>query len=250
MDVLITGAASRLGREIAAAIGQEHRLRLMDTVAVEPPERSEFFLGNILDPDDAWRAVRGMDAVIHTAVPPIELPEEGREREEALLEWATRGTHVLLSAAVEARVRRCVYAGTLTVFGDYPDDVYISENWKPLPRPDMEQMSNYLGELVCREFARENRLTATSLRLGKLVREEETEGREPDLMWLDPRDAAQAFQCALRLECSDEVEWFRRWSVFHVCADIPLPKYLIDRARGIGYQPVHNFRVHWPNTEK
>lgn len=250
MDVLITGAASQLGQAIAAAIGREHRLRLMDTVAVEPPERSEFFAGNVLDPDDAWRAVRGMDAVVHTAIPSQQLPEEVVEREDALLEWVTRGTHVLLSAAVEAGVRRCVYAGTLTLFRDYPDDVYISENWKPLPRNEMGEMSNYLGELVCQEFARERRLTATCLRLGELVLEEEAEGRTPDLMWLDPRDAAQAFQCALRLDFSDEVEWFRRWSVFHVCADIPHPKYLIDRAKSIGFLPVHNFQANWSTAGK
>jgi nucleoside-diphosphate-sugar epimerase len=244
MEVLITGAASRLGREIAAAIGQEHRLRLMDTVAVDPPEKSEFFAGSILDPDDAWRAVRGVDAVIHTAALPLPLPAGDLKSEGDRLEWAARGTHVLLSAAADAGVRSCVYAGTLAVFKDYPDDVYISENWKPLPRLEMAEMSNYLGELVCREFVREYRLTCTSLRLGELVPEEETEGRTPDLLWLDPRDAAQAFQCALRLDSSD-AEWFRRWNIFHVCADIPNPKYLIDRARSIGYRPVHNFQASW-----
>jgi len=250
MDVLITGAASPLGREIAAAIVQEHRLRLMDTVAVEPPEQCEFFAGSLLDPDDAWRAVRGMDAVILTAAPPAELPEEELAHENALLEWVARGTHVLLSAAVEAGVRRCVYAGTLAIFRDYPDDVYISENWKPLPRLQMGEMSNYMGELVCQEFARENRLTCTSLRLGELVLEEEAEGRRPDLMWLDPRDAAQAFGSALRLDFSDELAWYRRWRVLHVCADIPNPKYLIDRAKSIGFAPVHNFQASWPAVEK
>ena len=191
-----------------------------------------------------------MDAVIHTAAPPQNLPEEELARENALLEWTTRGTHMLLNAAVEAKVRRCVYAGTLTLFRDYPDDVYISESWKPLPRPEMGEMSNYLGELVCQEFARENRLTCTSLRLGELVLEEETKGQTPDLMWVDPRDAAQAFECALRFDSSDEIAWQRRWRIFHICADIPNPKYLIDRARSIGYQPVHNFQTSWSAAGK
>ena len=53
--------------------------------------------------------------------------------EQALLERATRGTHVLLSAAVEAGVGRVVYGSTLAVFAAYPDDVYISERWEPQP---------------------------------------------------------------------------------------------------------------------
>jgi nucleoside-diphosphate-sugar epimerase len=242
MNILITGASSRLAQYIAAALGREHQLLLMDRVPVDPPENARFFQGDILEPDDAWRAVRGMQALIHTAAPPPDLPEPGLARDQALLELGTRGTHVLLSAAVQAGVRRCVYAGTLGLFGAYPDEVYISENWKPLPSLEMVQMSNYLGELACREFAHEHRLTATALRLGELVLEEETADLPPDPSWLDLRDAAQAFQCALRLDASDEVSWVRRWSVYHICADIPNPKYLIESARQIGYQPVHNFQ--------
>jgi nucleoside-diphosphate-sugar epimerase len=250
MNILITGAANRLAQAIAEALGREHHLRLMDRVAVEPPDRAEFFQGDILDPDDAWRAVRGMQALIHTASPPPDLPAGELAGEQALLELGTRGTHELLSAAVKAGIRRCAYAGTLDIFSSYPDDVYISENWKPLPPPEMGTMSNYLGELVCREFAWDYRLTATSLRLGRLVEEEETEGLEPDPLWLDLRDAALAFQCALRLDRSDEVAWSRRWSVYHICADIPNPRCLIDRARSIGYEPVHNFQDRWQAWEK
>lgn len=246
MNILITGAASPLAQEIAARLGTEHHLRLMDRVPVAPPERAEFLQGDLLDPSAAWQAVRGMDAVIHTAAPPPDLPEPGLARDQALLELGTRGTHVLLSAVVEAGIRRLVYAGTLDLFRAYPDDVYISENWKPLPSLEMAEMSNYLGELGCREFAHAHRLTATSLRLGTLVREEDAGGHDVDLSWVDPRDAAQAFQCALRLDNSDEVSWVRRWSVFHICADIPNPKYLIEAARGLGYRPVHNFADHHP----
>lgn len=249
MNVLITGASSRLAQAIAGLLGQHHRLRLMDWVAVEPPAKGESFQGDLREPRDAWQAMRGIQALIHTAAFPPDLPAAGLAREQALLELGARGTHVLLSAAVEAGVRRCVYAGTLALFRDYPDDVYISEEWKPLPSLRMEEMSNYLGELTCREFARTYRLTATSLRLGTLVLEEETEGLTPDPSWLDLRDAAQAFQCALQLDYSDEVSWFRRWHLYHVCAEIPNPRFLIDAAKRIGYQPVHNFQSHWAAAE-
>ena len=249
MNVLITGASGQLAQAIAAALAPEHHLRLTDRVPASAPERAEFVQADLLDTEAVWRLVRGMHAVVHTATPPPDLPASGLAREQALLELNTRGTHVLLSAAVDAGVRRCLYAGTLAVFGDYPDDVYISENWRPLPILDMAVMSNYMGELVCREFARERRLTATALRLGTLVHEEETLGQSPDLAWLDYRDAAQAFACALKRDDSDEVHWMRRWALYHVAADLPNPRYLIDQARHMGYRPVYNFAGHWPRQE-
>lgn len=245
MRILITGASSPLAQAVIAELGGAHMLRLMDTVPVEPPEKMECFQGTLLEHDDCWRAVRGMDAVIHTGEPPSELPEDELARDAALLDLATRGTHNLFKAGVEAGVKRFVYGGTLDIFRPYPDDVYISELWKPLPAPDMPEMSRYLGELTCREFARDYMVTITALRLGKLVREEDVAGKPPDLLWLDLRDAAQAFRLALDRDASHEVWWTRRWAMFHICADIPNPKYLIDAAKRLGYQPAYNFEANW-----
>ena len=246
MKILVTGASSRLAQAVVAELGQEHSLRLMEGVPVTPPEKAESVQGSLLNPDDAWRAVRGMEAVIHTGEPPPDLPEGGLARDQALLDLATRGTHNLFKAAVEAGVRRLLYAGALAVFSPYPDDVYISELWKPLPTPEMGEMSRYLGEQVCREFARDYTVTATSLRLGKLTLEEEVAGQTPDLMWLDLRDAAQAFRCALGRDNGRDVSWTRRWAVCHVGADIPNPKYLTSQAlTNMGYKPAHNFRANW-----
>ena len=249
MRILITGASSRLARALVDVLKDDHRLRLLDSVPVDVEGDVEVLQGSILDPDDAWRAVRGIDAVIHTGEPPPGLPSDELERDRALIDLATRGTHVLLSAAVEAGVRKCVYAGSLEIFSPYPDDVYISERWKPLPSHQTAQIARYLGEIVCREFSRAHFITATSLRLGKLVREEEVTGHAPDLLWLDYRDAAQAFACALKRDSSNDPAWTRRWEVYHICADIPNPKYLIHHANRIGYQPTHSFVENW-RTER
>jgi nucleoside-diphosphate-sugar epimerase len=246
MRILITGASGRLAQALAAELGQEHHLRLLDSVPVKPPEKAESVQGSLLNPDDVWRAVRGMEAVIHTGEPPPDLPEGGLARDRALLDLATRGTHNLFKAAVEAGVRRLLYAGTLAIFSSYPDDVYISELWRPLPTPEMGELSRYLGEQVCREFARDYTVTATSLRLGRLTLEEEVAGQAPDLMWLDLRDAAQAFRVALSRDQGRDASWTRRWVVYHACADIPNPKYLTSKAlTDLGYRPAHNFQANW-----
>ncbi|MBI1926980.1 NAD(P)-dependent oxidoreductase [Candidatus Poribacteria bacterium] len=243
MNILITGASSRLTQAIAAELETDHELRLMDSVPVDVGGKSEFIQSSLLDTADLQRAVQGMDALIHMGEPPTNLPTDGLEREQMLLDLATRGTHNLFSAGVAAGIKKFIYAGTLEIFSAYPDDVYISELWKPLPSPEITQMTKYLGELTCREFARDYMVTVTCLRLGKLVLEEDVKGQAPDLMWLDLRDAAGAFRCALRLDNSAQVWWARRWAIYHVCADIPNPKFLIDNATRMGYKPTHNFQA-------
>ncbi len=244
MNILITGAATRLGQTIASIL-EGHELHLMDEVIPAVPKNCNAIEGSLLDNEVVWQAVRGIDAIIHTGEPPKDLPDSPVEREQYLLELATRGTHQLFKAGVEAGVKRFVYGGTLDLFRAYPDDVYISELWKPLPEPNMSEMSRYLGEHTAREFARDYMVTITGLRLGMLVSENEVSNQNPDLLWLDYRDAAQAFRLALERDASDEVWWTRRWAIYHICADLENPKYLIDQARTIGYKPIHNFAANW-----
>ena len=230
MRVLISGAASRLGVAVAAELASDHTIQEFD--------------GSLLSKEDCDRAVQGIDAVVLTAEPPASLPDDPLARDQMILDLATRGTDTLVRAAVEAGVKRFVYAGTLSIFRDTPNDLYISEMWKPKPSPDMRTMANFLGELVVCEFARENFITATSLRLGDLVAEEEVEGESQNLLWLDYRDAAQAIRCALQRDHSGNISWQRRWEIVHICADIPNAKFLIDKAKKIGFDPQHNFKSH------
>ena len=248
MNILITGASSQLAQAIATELKDDHTVRLMDSVPVDVVEGCDFIQGNILDPDDSWEAVRGVDTLIHTGEPPTDLPSDELKREQMLLDLATRGTHVLFSAAVEAGIKRLIYASTLSIFNNYPDDVYITELWKPLPSPEIVEMTKYLGELTAREFAREHLVTVTGLRLGELVLEEAVQAETPNLGWLDIRDAAGAFRCVLNRDSSNSAWWTQRWAVYHICADIPNPKFLIDQARGIGYQPAHDFQSLYLNT--
>ena len=244
MQVLVTGAASRLGREIAASMGPEVQVRVLDDCDPEPPEGEvEWVRGSLVDPDTARRAVRNVDVVIHTGEPPPDLPEDPLAREEMLLDLATRGTHVLFKAGVEAGVKRFIYGGTLEIFSSYPDSVCISPLHRPKPTPEIHQMARYLGELTCREFARDFMISVTALRLGKLVLEEEVANQELDLMWLDLRDAARAFRRALTRDSSSAVRWAQRWAVQHICAPFPDPRFLTVASDDIDNEPQHNFQA-------
>lgn len=238
MRVLVTGAASALGQAVAAALAADGtaQVRLMDDCAAARQD-GERIAARLTDAAAVGQAVHNVDAVVHTGEPPP-APESTTD----LLDRATRGTHVLFQAAVKAGVKRFVYGSTLEVFGAYPDAMYITEHYKPLPGPELGVLARYLGEITCREFARDYPITVTALRLGKLVWEEEVAGRERDLMWVDVRDAAQAFCAALTRDASASLDWVPRWAVYHIAAPIAHPKFLLDRARSMGYRPQHAFR--------
>jgi nucleoside-diphosphate-sugar epimerase len=193
-----------------------------------------------------WQAVHNIDAVIHTGEAPTNTPANTPGDSEAraifLLDYYTRGTHVLFKAAVEAGVKRFVYGSTLDLFRPYPDDVYISEMWQPLPTPDIEPMSRYLGELTCREFARDYHAGVTALRLGTIALEEEVVGQTPNLAWLDLRDAVSAFSSALARDTGNNANWARRWGLFHICATPPNPRYLANHQM---VEPKHHFSEAW-----
>ena len=247
MKILITGAASPLAREIIAALDTNYEVRLLDDCApIQNQKDADWVQGSLTDAKVIWQAVRNIDVLIHTGEPPPTIPTDPAQREQTLLDLATRGTHVLFKAAMEAGIKRFIYGSTLEIFSGYPDTVYITEMFKPLPTSAMPQMARYLGELTCREFTREHIVNGTVLRLGKLVLEEEVIGQQPDLMWLDRRDAAQAFGAALERNTSLSINWTgnwtRRWHIYHICAPIANPKFLISTAESIGYQPQHAFQ--------
>ncbi len=242
MKILITGAASALGREIAAALNETNQVRRLDDCG-PIDECGEWIEASLVDVQAMVEAVRDIDVVIHTGQPPPALPADVLLYEEMLLDLATRGTHVLCQAAVEAGVKRLVYGSTLEVFGDYPDTVFVTEHYKPLPTTEPRVLAQYLGEVVCREFARDYAFTATALRLGRLVWEEDLVGGKLDLLWLDIRDAASAFVQAIERDDSDSLNWVVRWAVYHICAPVPNAKFLIGRAEGMGYAPKRDLQV-------
>lgn len=255
MRVLLVEAPGLLTRLLAADLAAGHEVRLLapspglpsplESVPEDRRRRVERVEADLFDPEAVWGAVRGVDAVIHTGELPVWAAEPGRTP-EGLLDWFTRGTHVLVKAAVEAGVRRAVLGSTLDLFASYPDDLYITEHWRPRPAPEPEPMSRYLAEQVLREFVRDHRLSGTVLRLGHLSSEAQeataAEVASEDLMWLDARDAAQAFALAVMDDRSDQVRWGSRWQVLHICGEHPNPKFLTQAAGRAGWVPRYGAR--------
>src|SRR5262245_12148469 len=100
----ITGGQSRPARALAVAFGRHRPVRLAassPTVDAEPSAAPPL-VGDLRDPDYAARVVEGAGALFHLAPLWPGLPAGAADQE--LLDLATRGTYVLLKAAVAAGV--------------------------------------------------------------------------------------------------------------------------------------------------
>ncbi len=229
-SVLITSAQTRLGRALAAELGKQRRVVLMNGEDIPTDENQR--KANLLNNESVTGLVHGIGAIVHIAEAP------GGTAPGPEIDYRTRGTYNLLQAAVEGGVAHAVYLSSLQVMRGYDDRFAVTEDWRPEPTTAPEAMSHYLGEFTCREFARDGRIRIGVLRLGNLVRPEEVEDKPFDPLWLAESDAAQAVRLTLNyLEKQPPPD---PWAVFHIASGA-CPRFPITKAkRVLGYRPEFN----------
>jgi nucleoside-diphosphate-sugar epimerase len=227
MKVLITGAATLLGQTVVAALKSEHELKTIDGAVVEEEEANE--------------VAKDVDALVHLAdAAPDHVTSEGDEREQTLLDHASRGTYNLVKAAVAAGVERIVYGSSLCVVENYPEDYVVTEHWKPRPKPQAASLAPFMGELICREFTNVESVAVICLRFGVIVREEDAQGQPFNPLWVDVRDAVHAVQKAVSMDIGKSTSC-HRWWLYHIGADSPNARYLVNSAKGgLKWEPQHN----------
>lgn len=204
MKLLITGADRPLGKLLCAALEKDHQ--------VIPVGRDTCDHRHV---EAVALVCEGVDAIIHGDVfDPVD-----EKSEQVCLDWATRGTYVLMQAARKAGVDRVVMASQLSLFEAYPDNYVVDETWQPQPQPKAESLAPYLAELTCREFAREGGICVVALRLGPLG----------ECAGTSNVDAITAFKGALNLKFEP---LGYRWQIFHVSSGKRFPMRSAQRALG------------------
>jgi nucleoside-diphosphate-sugar epimerase len=206
-------------------------------------------------------ALEGADALLHLAPHALgehdESASAGRsspagdwQSERDALDVATRGTYVLLNAAVEAGVRRVVLGSTLALFERYPLDWSVTEAWRPLPDvAAVPHLAAYLAEESAKELSRVEPLQVICLRFGTVVDDSMSHQGPYDPRWVHVDDAVQACRLALeatldrrRQHSSGRIE--HGWWVFHIPGGGSRTRFPLARARGeqgLGYAPTHDF---------
>jgi len=163
MKILVSGGAGFIGSHISEALVRAgHRVRVLDNFysgrlknlsAVKADV--EVFRGDCADLRAARRASRGVEVVYHEAA----IPSVARSVDDPALSHAANatGTLSLLMAARDAGVRRFIYAGSSSIYGDSPE---LPKRESMTPRPQSPYaVAKLAGEhylsVFCRLFGME-----------------------------------------------------------------------------------------------
>jgi UDP-glucose 4-epimerase len=153
---LVTGGAGFIGSHIAEALVQRgDKVRVLDNLSTGHRrnvqalgKNLEFIEGDLLDESAVRAAVQGVDCIFHNAA----LASVSRSIEKPLDTHAAcvTGTMMLLDAARHAGVRRLVYAGSSSAYGDQPTS---SKRESDLPAPISPYGAAKLAcEFYCQSF--------------------------------------------------------------------------------------------------
>jgi UDP-N-acetylglucosamine/UDP-N-acetyl-alpha-D-glucosaminouronate 4-epimerase len=164
---LVTGVAGFIGSSIARAlVGRGDRVRGIDNFSTGKRENLagletiDLIERDLNDPGVAESACRGADCIFHEAA----LPSVPRSIEDPLASNRANvdGTVKLLDAARSARVKRMVYAGSSSAYGNSPS---LPKREDMLPAPlSPYAVSKLAGELYMNVFHRVYGLETITLR--------------------------------------------------------------------------------------
>ncbi len=125
---LVTGGAGFIGSHLVEGlIARGERVRVLDDLStgndanLKPVrERIEFIAGSVTNADLVRQAVQGCAVIYHLAA----IPSVAKSVEDPRLvhEVCATGTLNVLEAARQAKVRRVVFAGSSSAYGDQPGD--------------------------------------------------------------------------------------------------------------------------------
>jgi len=154
-NYLVTGGAGFIGSHISEALVRRgHRVRVVDSLvtgyARNVRDGVEFVQGDLADPAVAKGAVAGMDYVIHQAAIPsvprsVEKPEESHRAN-------IDGTLQVLLAARSAKIKRVVFAGSSSVYGD--TEVLPKTEAMPTNPLSPYALQKLMGEMYLQMFTR------------------------------------------------------------------------------------------------
>ncbi len=222
------------------------------------------FVGSITDPATVDRCMEGAGAVIHAAT--LHKPHVGTHDRRAFIDTNITGTHLLLEAAVRARVLAFVYTSTTSTFGDAlrpPDGApaaWITEDVVPVPR-NIYGVTKAAAEDLCALAHRNQGLPCIVLRTSRFFPEPDddpaarTAYADANLKAneflhrrVDIEDVVSAHLCALERAKTlgfgryivSATTPFRREDVQRLRRDLPL---VVD-LRVTGWRPVYE-RLGW-----
>lgn len=230
-QVLVTGAAGRIGSYFAEHSCGRYNLRLMvqnDDQAAAVKAYGEVVKADLGDLDEMKRVCAGMDTVVHMAGNP-----DASATWKPLLETNIIGTYNAMVAAKAAGCRRLIFASSIHAVSGYPREVQVKTSEPPNPG-DLYGVTKVFGEALGRYMAEQEGLSVIALRIGGF-QTVETAKKEWSVgmadAWVTDRDLNQLIQ-----KCIDNENL--RFAIFHGLSNNALLRLDISDARElVGYAP-------------
>jgi UDP-glucose 4-epimerase len=164
-NVLVTGGAGFIGSHLTEAlVARDYKVRVLDNLSWGNrgwvPSQAEFMEGDIRNPDDCVKATKGIDGVFHLAA----MSRVGPSLDNVDLATQSNivGTQNILSAMRENGVKKIVYSGSSTYYGNQP--IPHREAETPSEFLNFYSLSKYVGGEYCLMFDRMYDIPAVVLR--------------------------------------------------------------------------------------
>jgi UDP-glucose 4-epimerase len=194
MKVLVAGSQGNIGRWVVGRLVEAgHTVRSFDQRAQPAGKDWEHIPGDIREMAQVRRAVQGMDAVIHMAAIPFDIPG----MREQVMDTNLRGTWNVLLACGEAGIHRLVNFSSINALGHA--DHSHNELYLPLdddvPHHPIQTypLSKHIGEEMCQAFCKLQEMTIVSLRPTMVVYPREV----PNPWWRNMAEDRRAYFSSL-----------------------------------------------------
>ena len=219
MNVLVNGSPTAIGRAVVAELADaSHSLRLTSMAPYEPQD----VVVCALEHDEATdRLVEGIDAIIN-----VGYQDEVDMGATFHLDYYTRRTYNLLWAASNAGVKRVINLSTLRLMAEYEENLVVTELWRSQPlASDINLLCAHLVEIICKEYARDQKFEVVNLRLGwpLVAGDRDDIGGDAGASALCSEDLGRAVLAALEADVEP-------WQDIHIQSTVANQRYTTAKA--------------------
>jgi len=192
LKVFLTGATGRVGRVLVPAFRECYEL---STLHRRPaPDDPTAVPGDLSDRVRLAAQMAGCDVVVHLAAVSREAPFV-----EEIVPANIVGTYNVFQAALEAGVKRIVYASSCHV-GRFKTGRHTIDARDPYEPETIYGVSKAFGEVLGRYYHDHHGLKFVAIRIGWLLPYDDPELRTRESkrrIWLSPRDGVALFRLAI-----------------------------------------------------